>query len=532
MSANEAIVICPQCGAKYSQQELKRFCIQCRYEFSTSTPPLITAGQNINHRYRVINPLPLETCNFYEVALVNQPQVQQPTHLVREIKKQLLPAPLPDKKTYLALANDSGIPHVWTHVEIFYEQGKIYTVLAHPGSGWRSLARGRIQSLSEAWKRTQPVGTAVSALNELGYGGFPPGLAGREGVIIVNDEVFIADLIFIQEIQGKDFNPDAYALADLLYYLHTGAVLDPEAVMAAPQVQPILRQAAMGGYPTVPAMITDIENSQRRPVYRRPLHQSLGKATHIGQVHDHNEDFVGSFYFGLDQDGATNAVGLYIVADGMGGHAAGEVASRGTVQKAFASFIQEQILPGLERQTKRLNLNMTVSPTEQLESLIQQANQLVYQANQQEGSNRGTTITVALIIGSQAFIANVGDSRIYQMRGGILEQITDDHSLVYSLYKAGQISKDEMYTHPQKNQIHRSLGDKETVVVDTFIQTLGAGDKLLLCSDGLWEMVRDPIIQQIINNAPSPQFACDQLIEEANINGGEDNISAIIINLE
>ena len=110
--------------------------------------------------------------------------------------------------------------------------------------------------------------------------------------------------------------------------------------------------------------------------------------------------------------------------------------------------------------------------------------------------------------------------------------MTNDHSLVYSLYKAGQIKTDELYTHPRKNEIYRSLGDREHVDVDTFSIQLTAGDQLLLCSDGLWEMVRDPIIQQIMVSSPSPQTACDLLVQEANTNGGEDNVSAIIVVVE
>jgi serine/threonine protein phosphatase PrpC len=216
----------------------------------------------------------------------------------------------------------------------------------------------------------------------------------------------------------------------------------------------------------------------------------------------------------------------------MGGHAAGELASKGSVQQAFAQFISNHVLPDLKRSTRRLDTATAATPLDQIRLLVQEANRLVFQANRATDANRGTTITAALIIGNQAYVANVGDSRTYLLTGGQLQQITDDHSLVYSLFKANQIQKDEIYTHPRKNEIHRSLGDKEQVQVDTFSHLLQAGDKLLLCSDGLWEMVRDPEIQQVLMTAPTPQSACDQLIQLANMNGGEDNISAIVVVME
>src|SRR5437763_2480368 len=128
-----------------------------------------------------------------------------------------------------------------------------------------------------------------------------------------------------------------------------------------------------------------------------------------------------------------------------------------------------------------------------------------------------------------AYILNVGDSRTYMMRGGQIYQLTNDDSLVGQLVAGGLISADEVYTHPQRSQIFRSLGDRLNVQIDIFKQQLHPGDILLSCSDGLWEMVRDPQIESILNNAPDPQVACTQLIDAANANGGEDNVSAVVV---
>ena len=133
--------------------------------------------------------------------------------------------------------------------------------------------------------------------------------------------------------------------------------------------------------------------------------------------------------------------------------------------------------------------------------------------------------------GATAYIANVGDSRTYLFRDGQLKLITQDHSLVGSMVEAGIIKQEEIYTHPQRNIIYRSLGNQQKLKVDLFQKRLQRGDRLLLCSDGLWEMVRDREMAKIMQNAPNSQIACQQLIKAANANGGKDNIGVVIVSL-
>jgi protein phosphatase len=163
---------------------------------------------------------------------------------------------------------------------------------------------------------------------------------------------------------------------------------------------------------------------------------------------------------------------------------------------------------------------------------VQRANQVVRDYAQHypgRARDAGSTVTMAVLQGWTAYIANVGDSRTYLLRDGKLEQLTTDHSLVAGLVAAGTIEPDEIYTHPQRNVIYRSLGSDPEVEVDIVRQPLQAGDRLLLCSDGLWEMVRDPEMAAVLDRTPDVWEACDQLVERANENGGPDNITAILV---
>ena len=147
-----------------------------------------------------------------------------------------------------------------------------------------------------------------------------------------------------------------------------------------------------------------------------------------------------------------------------------------------------------------------------------------------EARGLGATVTAALIVEGQAFIANVGDSRTYLVRDGKIERVTRDHSLVERLVEMEQITPDEVYEHPSRNLIYRSLGAGHAEVdVDIFIERLQPGDVLLLCCDGLWEMIRDPELLRIITETEDVEQACERLIATANANGGEDNITAVLV---
>jgi serine/threonine protein phosphatase PrpC len=216
--------------------------------------------------------------------------------------------------------------------------------------------------------------------------------------------------------------------------------------------------------------------------------------------------------------------GLYAVADGMGGHEGGEVASRMAIESLAEILTKELLLPELSGE-----LIVPETPSAMFKEAIQAINIRIYDLQQKTGSDMGTTLTAAMVRDNVALIANVGDSRTYLWRDGQLNQLTTDHSLVAQLVAAEMIEPDEIYSHPDKSAIYRSLGHMPDVDADIFTQSLLPGDKLLLCCDGVWEMLRDEGIEEVLLLEADPQRACDEIVRRSNLAGGEDNISVVIV---
>jgi protein phosphatase len=289
------------------------------------------------------------------------------------------------------------------------------------------------------------------------------------------------------------------------------------------------------------------------------LRLTAADKTDVGKQREQNED---SAYKRIESSEEGDR-GLFIVADGMGGYKAGEVASKLTVETISRSMdtffkpITEQptiklhlsdindeqttqpaLVPTDEKpkhQTHKLTETMLAqSIDDQLLSAVQQANKEILRYGERQAAARGlgSTVTAALIHNDQAFIVNVGDSRTYLLRNRELKPLTTDHSLVAKLVETKQIEPDDIYSHPQRNLIYRSLGaGHKNVEVDLFHQTLLPGDSLLLCSDGLWEMVRRQELLETLSVQSSPQKICEKLIDMANANGGEDNITAVVVHV-
>ncbi|MGQ0647875.1 MAG: Stp1/IreP family PP2C-type Ser/Thr phosphatase [Gemmatimonadaceae bacterium] len=214
---------------------------------------------------------------------------------------------------------------------------------------------------------------------------------------------------------------------------------------------------------------------------------------------------------------ATRERGIFIVADGMGGHAAGEVASEMTVQ------IISRELHELE--------NLGDSALERLSSSIQHANRAVYERTIQESDKQGmgTTASVLLVSGDQFLIGQVGDSRVYLLRDGALRQLTKDHSYVQEQVDAGLLTPEQARYHPYSNVITRCVGASDNVEPDTYTGDIRPGDVFLVASDGLTGMVDDRRLQQLLLSRASAGRVVDALIAEANYRGGLDNITAIVV---
>ncbi|HET8913838.1 MAG TPA: protein phosphatase 2C domain-containing protein [Ktedonobacteraceae bacterium] len=240
--------------------------------------------------------------------------------------------------------------------------------------------------------------------------------------------------------------------------------------------------------------------------------------------HKPNEDNLVCFQGMHSTSNGMQPFGLYVVADGMGGHANGQEASHIAI-----SEVSNGIFASLLQNDARFEAYATL-----LTESIQQANHQLFLRNKDQEELMGTTITAALVVGMDAYIANVGDSRTYLYRKGAgLRQITRDHSIVARFVELGTITPDEVYSHPLRNQIYRCLGEQATVQIDSFTTKLQSGDKLLLCSDGLWEMVQNQGIQQIFEQSGSdPRRICDEFIQAALDGGGDDNISTIIVYIQ
>ncbi len=250
----------------------------------------------------------------------------------------------------------------------------------------------------------------------------------------------------------------------------------------------------------------------------------VGRASHVGKVRGRNEDMLFTLESTILQDEGYLPFGLFIVADGMGGHKGGQLASSLTTRVVADWIVREVYLPSLMGETQSAGQRPI---NEALIEAVVAANAAVHEA----APEAGTTVTCALLLGANAYIAHVGDSRAYLVNRTNIRRITRDHSLVDRLIELGQISPEEALTHPQRNVLYRAVGQAGTLEVDTYLQSMPSNSYLLLCSDGLWSVVSDQEIVKIISNAPSPQVACQRLIKAANEGGGEDNITAVLVNI-
>ena len=232
-------------------------------------------------------------------------------------------------------------------------------------------------------------------------------------------------------------------------------------------------------------------------------------ATDVGRFRQLNQDYVYA-----SEEPVGNLPNLFIVADGMGGHKAGDFAS---------SFSVKQVVESIGKSDSS-------NPIKVIRTAIEKANlDLIEEAKKSpEKSGMGTTIVVATVVERYLYVANVGDSRLYLV-GDTIAQITRDHSLVEEMVRAGKLGKKEARLHPDKNIITRAIGATEDLMVDFFDLRLREGDTILMCSDGLSNMVDDADILRIMNEHSGVEEKTRALIRQANENGGKDNIAVVVV---
>jgi serine/threonine protein phosphatase PrpC len=273
---------------------------------------------------------------------------------------------------------------------------------------------------------------------------------------------------------------------------------------------------------------------------------SVAGLTDVGRQRELNED---RFYYKVVQASDDGPLGLFVVADGMGGHLAGEVASHwaiGTLKRELAPLFRPQdplVTRRLDAEAlAAMGSGVTVRLDETdlarlLEHAVERANQVLLgyaRKHPDQAGGMGSTLTLAVVEGDRATVAHVGDSRAYLWREGRLLQLTEDHSVPGALLKQGQITPEEAHEHPHRHILYRCLGLKPRVEIEMKPSVaLRPGDALLLCSDGLWDMVYpDERLAEHLAAQASPLSICRRLVDAANDAGGDDNITAVLVRVE
>lgn len=251
-------------------------------------------------------------------------------------------------------------------------------------------------------------------------------------------------------------------------------------------------------------------------------HINVGYGLSPGKERPHNEDafFTLTTFFSFNE--SEIPFGLYVVADGMGGHKNGEIASELAIRTVVGTILTEIYTPMMGLNPVQGDLSFR----EVFYNGIEQANSEIIRSSY----GGGTTVTAILIVGDQMTIAHVGDSRVYSIaKDSTMEALTRDHSLVKRLQELGQITPEEAAVHPQRNVLYRALGQGEPFEPEIISTTRPESGSLLVCSDGLWSIVGQEGLQTIIKSGINPQDICDRMIDAANDAGGPDNISAILV---
>lgn len=257
------------------------------------------------------------------------------------------------------------------------------------------------------------------------------------------------------------------------------------------------------------------------------VYPTVGACSDTGMVRDANEDTHLVEEYTIGESAKALRCGFYLISDGMGGEAGGVIASQLTAHEVAAATLP--VLRAYTFQETERDLSKQIMPL--LQEAINRASASVYQRAREESRLRrmGATVVVAVLLGQQLFVANVGDSRAYLINQGGSVRLTQDHTVVAELIARGELDLQDARKHPARGQLTRNIGGRPNTEAHFCQRELQPGDKLLLCCDGLTDVLEDTEIARIVLDTPEPQEACQRLVNEANLRGGPDNISVILM---
>ena len=579
--------ICPNCGASDSEPDAT-FCQTCGSKLDSALvrppapPPACEPGKTIAGRFTVQSLLwTAPTYNAYDAVVQGSPSTR---HTIIEQRlspndpfADVLPmTPTGDLQGKVSGSLEDAAPAferfgLLKPIEHSIEGDDVYIVLEHING----QAIAHFDQIEE--KDARAIGLQLCGLAEQFhrhgwvYNGFEPyGIVldyehqvrligidrARQAGTPVEDapiypsrgftapELFSSDAVY-------DVRSDVFSIGAMLQFLLTGESSSPgesglyPVATVFPNFERLLARALAENPSDRFQSIADLREALSD--LNLPVTLQSGHFTDVGLIRELNEDSVLALNLTQYYESVQTQIGLYIVSDGMGGEAAGEVASRVTV-RAVAEWVTDKLISASLKSTREekiaaptqtggLTLAVAngheMATTEMLKQAVGAANRevMAYAAANPHERGLGATVTVAMLVGEVLTIAHVGDSRCYLLSGDSLVQITEDHSLVQKMVNTGNLSRFEARSHPYRNVIYRSIGADEQIEIDIVRKKLTSGDMLMLCSDGLNGMLGDDQIRDILLVNPDPTAAAKELVVAANAEGGEDNTSVIVVRI-
>jgi len=424
-----------------------------------------------------------------------------------------------------------GLVNLYSHFvdQPFDQQPRYYVVMEDLPTAWQehTLARlGGTQPFAQVLQWGRQLADVLAYLHSKQVR--LPRIEAGQVLILDNDQVKVCKVETIVPIlaqEQKRVAAEAVRQLALLLQAHLQGQAVPAASAAA------LTTAATADQTLFATPQQLIEVLWARQMVGHPIiNLVVGRLSDVGQQRQINEDSMLTVEMARVHNSTNRPMGLYVVADGMGGHEGGEVASN-LATKTLADTLWPKLMAMAQKGAGLLSDGAEPDYKTLLTEACQAAAKTVYDQARLARKDMGTTLVAALVIGNRLYAANVGDSRLYKLNRTAIRRITEDHSMVERLVKHQMLSPEEARHHPQANLIYRSLGDRPKVEIDIFQEDLQVGDTLLLCSDGLSGQVAEAQMHALVL-ANLPQEACQQLIHAANAAGGPDNITVILIRVE